>query len=209
MRKFSPKEDAFLKANYKIIPAKRMSKMLGRAESSARQRMALLGLVVPAESLKKFRAESQFKKGHVSFNKGRKQTEYMTKEAIERTKKTRFKKGNEPHNTKEKDGTITIRRDHLKRKGKPYKFIRLSKGNWIPLHQYKWEVKYGRQPKGSVLRFKDGNTLNCSLKNLELITRKENMKRNTIHRYPTELKELIRLNNKLKRKTNEYKKQDF
>lgn len=209
MTRFSKKEDAFLKRNYLRIPTKRMSKMLGRSESSARQRLALLGLVVPPEIVKKFKAESQFKPGQTSFNKGRKQTEYMSKEAIERTKKTRFKKGNEPHNTKEKDGVISIRYDHKNRNGKPYKYIRLSKGVWFPLHQYKWELKNGKQPKGTVLRFKDGNTLNCTLKNLELISRSENMARNTIHRYPNDLKQLIRLNNKLKRKANEHKKQNI
>lgn len=209
MKFFTRKEDNFLRKNYLIIPAKRMSVMLGRSESSARQRMQLLGLIVPAEITEKFKKGSQFKKGHSSFNKGKKQIEYMSREAIEKTKATRFKKGNQPHNTKEKDGAISIRYDHKNRNGKPYKYIRISKGIWYPLHQYKWELKNGKQPIGTVLRFKDGNTLNCTLKNLELISRKENMQRNTIHRYPNELKQLIRLNNKLKRATNGHKKQNI
>lgn len=42
----------------------------------------------------------QFKKGHTTFNKGKKMHEYMSQEAIERTKATRFKKGNIPPNHK-------------------------------------------------------------------------------------------------------------
>ena len=40
----------------------------------------------------------QFKKGNVAHNKGKKQIEYMSQESIERTKKTRFKKGNKQKN---------------------------------------------------------------------------------------------------------------
>ena len=35
----------------------------------------------------------QFPKGHVPRNKGKKQTDFMSAEAIERTKATRFQKG--------------------------------------------------------------------------------------------------------------------
>lgn len=206
MRKFSPQEDAFLWNNYLTIPAKRMSKMMGRSESGARQRMKLIGIIVPPEVVEKFKQESYIKKGSTAYNKGKKQSEYMTAAAIKRTKKTRFKKGNLPHNTKPKDGIITIRKDA--RTKRPYKHIRLSLGKWVMLHVVKWENKHGKVPKGKIIAFKDGNSMNCTLKNLQLITREENMQRNTIHRYPAELKQVIRLNHKLKRKTSEHKKQN-
>jgi hypothetical protein len=50
-----------------------------------------------------------FKKGHATFNKGKKQTEYMSDEAIERCKATQFKHGSTPWNTKE-DGLVSWRR---------------------------------------------------------------------------------------------------
>lgn len=206
MRKFSPEEDAFLKNNYLSVPAKRMAKMLGRCEGTARQRMKLLGIIVPPEVVEKFKQDSYIKKGNISFNKGKKQSEYMTAEAIKRTKKTRFKKGNLPHNTKSKNGVISIRKDAKTKR--PYKHIRVSIGKWKMLHVVKWETKHGKVPRGKIVVFKDGNSMNCALKNLQLMTREENMKRNTIHRYPDELKQVIRLNNKLKRKTSEHKKQN-
>lgn len=43
--------------------------------------------------------------------------------------------------------------------------------------------------------------------NLELISREENMRRNTIHHYPEELKEVIRTFSKLNKKINNAKKQ--
>lgn len=39
--------------------------------------------------------------------------------------------------------------------------------------------------------FKDGDTLNCELSNLELISKEENMSRNSITRYPTEVRSAI------------------
>jgi hypothetical protein len=63
--------------------------------------------------------KTAFKKGHVPVNKGKKQTEFMTREAIERTKNTRFKKGHLPHNSiGVRDGDIRIRHDHKNRGGK-------------------------------------------------------------------------------------------
>ena len=50
-----------------------------------------------------------------------------------------------------------------------------------------------------IISFKDKNPMNCVIENLEIITRKENMNRNTIHNYPTEVKQLIKLNSKLKK----------
>jgi predicted transcriptional regulator len=122
---------------------------------------------------------SFFQKGMIPVNKGMKQSEYMSAEAISKSLRSRFQKGNIPHNTKPRDGVISIRTDHVNRKGKQYKWIRLAPGKWELYHKYLWEVKNGKVPKGHCLWFKDGNPLNCKLSNLELITRKENYLRNS------------------------------
>jgi hypothetical protein len=179
MRKFTETDDAYLRANYTLIPAKRMSNILGRSESCARQRMKILGLVVPPEVINKFKKDSQIQPGTVPPNKGKKQSEYMTPEAIERTAKTRFKKGDIPHSSYNEIGKITIRQDHKNRAGKSYKHICIDLGNWKPLHSFTWESVNGKLPKGHCLWFIDGDTMNCELSNLELITRAENMLRNS------------------------------
>lgn len=198
MRRFTPEEDQFLRENYLTVPATRLSRMLGRAKTVARQRMARLGLVVPREVADQFFKDSLLKKGNVSFNKGRKQTEYMTPEKIERTKATRFKKGNLPHNTKP-DDCITIRPD---KRGVKYKFIRIGLGNWLPLHRHVWQQAHGAIPRHMKLIFKDGNTLNCDLCNLELLTPAELMLRNTVHNYPKPIAQAIQLRGALNRKIN-------
>ena len=117
----------------------------------------------------------RFKKGHVPMNKGMKMEEYMSAEAIERTKATRFKKGNVPHNTLW-NGAITIRKDSG---GQHYVWIRLAKAEWQEYHRYQWEKHYGPIPEDHLVTFKDGNSLNCTPENLQLVTRIEHLDRNT------------------------------
>lgn len=72
---------------------------------------------------------------------------------------------------------------------------------WPLLQRHVWEQAYGPIPLGHNVVFRDGNRANCELPNLELISRAEMMRRNSIHtRYPKELVELIQLNGALKRK---------
>ena len=56
--------------------------------------------------------------------------------------------------------------------------------------------------------FKDGNKTHIALNNLELLTRAERMRRNTIHRYPEELKSAIRAIGKLKRTIREVENEE-
>lgn len=198
MRFFSKEDDEFLLNNYCTIPAKAMSKMLGRSESSARQRMSLLNIVVPAEIIQKFKNDSRFKKGQIPTNKGKKQTEFMSVKGIEKSKATRFKKGVLPPNTKE-NFTISIRPD---KRGAQYKFIRIDKGVWIPLHRYNWENKNGEIPAKMKLVFKDGDTMNCNVENLEILSSAQLMKKISYHNYPKPIAQLVQLRGALNRKIN-------
>lgn len=196
--------DDFFRENYLTIPVKRMAAMVGKSGLYAFNRLKVMGLTVPEHLAKHRRMSTCFKEGHVPMNKGMKQVEYMSKAAIEKTKKTRYKKGHKPHNTRH-DGAISIRKDTA-RDGtvRQYQWIRLKEGVWKMLHVHVWEKKYGPLPKDMVVIFKNGDTMNCKLSNLEALTRKEHMKRNSIMRYPEELRQLIRLNQKLKRVINNH-----
>lgn len=174
--------------------------MLGRFEGTARQRMKLLGIIVPPEIIEKFKKESYFSKGDVPLNKGRKQIEYMSAAAIKKTKKTRFKKGQLPHNTKQ-DLQITIRPD---KRGVKYQFIRVSLNNWVPLHRYNWEKDHGKIAPKMKLIFKDGDTMNCDIGNLELITNADLMKRNSYHNYGKEIASTIQLRGVITRQINKH-----
>jgi hypothetical protein len=140
------------------------------------------------------------KKGTSPPNKGKKQAEYMTAEAIERTKATRFTKGHLPKNTLQ-DHAITERKD---KSGRTYKYIRIGLSKWVPYHRYLWEQKYGHIPPCHNIQFIDGNSLNCTIENLYMISRAEQLKNeNSFYvRYPEEVKKLIQLKGVLKRQIN-------
>src|SRR5690606_8610057 len=108
----------------------------------------------------KFKNAGYFKKGFTPWNKGK---PHKGGEA------TQFKKGNLPHNTKF-DGCIRVQPD---KSGRRYKYIRVAKAKWMPLHRYIWAQVYG-DPGTNVIRFKDGNSMNCDIENLMLISRGDN-----------------------------------
>jgi len=137
---------------------------------------------------------NQFKPGHTPHNKGKQ----ISAEIYEKVAPTMFKKGNKPHNTKP-NGTINIRAD---KSGRLYQYIKIKDSQWELLQRHVWTQANGEIPAGSVVIFLDGNYLNCELNNLQVISRKENMARNTIQRYPAELQQIMKLTCKLKRKTN-------
>jgi len=136
----------------------------------------------------------QFKPGHEPHNKGKK----MPAETYEKVKKAMFKQGHKPHNTKP-IGTIHVRADKT---GRLYQYVKIKDSHWELLQRHVWTQANGEIPAGCVINFIDGNYLNCELSNLQVKTRGEMAIMNSIHRYPAEVRDLIKLTNKLKSKTN-------
>ena len=142
--------------------------------------------------------KAHFSKGHAPANKGKRQEEFMSAEAIERTKQTRFKKGQAPHNAYSSEhGVVSVRKD---KSGRSYQWVKLAHGNWKMLHVVIWESENGPVPKGHMVVFKNKDSMDARLSNLELVDRAEHMRRNTIHNLPEELKENIRLVTRINRK---------
>jgi hypothetical protein len=75
--------------------------------------------------------------------------------------------------------------------------------DWVGLHVLLWQEAHGPIPANHCLRFKDGNSQHVELENLELVSRGENMARNSIQRFPPELIKTIRLACRLRRKIKE------
>lgn len=137
---------------------------------------------------------SRFKKGNESWNKG------VRFVAGGRSAETRFEPGTMPHNHVPV-GTERVTRDGITQRkthddGAPHR-------RWKSVHMILWEELRGPVPTGHIVVFRDRNTANIHIDNLELITRAENMRRNTIHRYPPELKETIRQLGRLKKAISE------
>jgi len=77
-------------------------------------------------------------------------------------------------------------------------------GIWELKHQQVWRAHHGEyDTKTHVLWFIDRNPLNCDIANLELITKLEMTNRAALKQYPKELRDVIKLHNKLKRRLRE------
>lgn len=204
---WTKKNISILVSLYPNTTNKTIAEKLGVNETAVISKAFMLKLKKTKEFMLYCSSKSAFPKGHVPFNKDRSQREYMSPEAIEKTKATRFKKGEvAPNKAHYKDGDITIR--YSKKAKRSYKWIRVSVTKWEMLHVVNWEALHGPVPAGHIIVFKDKDTMNCDPNNLEMISLEENMRRNTIHNYPPEIKTTIRLLSKVNKKIRNAKKQD-
>lgn len=144
---------------------------------------------------------TRFKSGVKPWNKG---THYV---AGGRSAETRFKKGQmsgaAQHNYVP-IGTLRIKDGVLSRKiGDEHP---VPARHWKAVHAIVWEAANGPIPCGSIVVFLKGmKTLvedEITVDKLELITRVENMRRNTYHNYPKEIATAIQLRGALNRKIN-------
>ncbi len=200
---FSEEDDNYLREHYANTLNADLAKHLKCKKSSVENRAQRLGLKKDKAFIADIARERssdpkhpmhkyKFTKGVVPPNKGKKQSEYMTVEAIERNKATRFKKGHTPHNHR------PIGYERITKDG--YRERKVEEPNIFKLvHRLVWEENYGEIPEGCNIQFRDGNRANCEINNLYIISRKNQMKQNTIHNYPDNLKKAIRLNSKLNR----------
>lgn len=78
-----------------------------------------------------------------------------------------------------------------------------ERDKWELLHREVWKREHGAYPPDNcVIVFKDGNKENCDINNLEMLTRQEFMLRNSMHRFPEELRKVIHLQSVIRRKIN-------
>jgi len=191
------KQDNILEILYPYIPAKVLGDYLGLTVSQVYNRTYKRGIKKDPKIKKEINRDliltagrnSRFEKGHKPFNKGKKCPNLLLTNAA----KTMFKKGNKPNNTREPNAT-SIRTDSH---GRKYQYSKIEDSKWILTHRLMWEQANGPIPAKHIVRFIDGNTMNLDLTNLECIPMGENAKRNTLHRFPDDLKKLIRLKAKL------------
>lgn len=202
---FTAKEDKFIRCNYLTMPVKTIGKHLNRSGCGIRGRLLKLNLLIPEELIQQRKKDSVFKKGQPSHNKGKKLTEFMSAEGIENSKKHRFKTGSIPHNAlPDYAETVQI---HNK-SGKKYILIKIPGARKLKLkHVYLWENHYKKKvPSKHNIIFKDGNTQNLEIENLECVSNIELMARNTMHRFPQEMREIIQLKGCVTRQINQHLK---
>lgn len=152
----------YIDANYLTMPVRHMAKALEVSPIVVKTYMREKGY-----PLNLFKDASKYRQGQVAPNKGKKFP--VEKQGV----KGQFKKGQVPQNFKP-IGVIRIR----KSKQGNLKWIKIGYKKWQLYAQYVWIEHNGAIPEGLVVYHKDKNSLNCSIENLELITRKELRVRN-------------------------------
>lgn len=213
-RLWSADEDAALRQRYPDEPTAALAASLRRTVLSVYQRARLLGLLKSQAYLDSPHASrlrrgdqvgkrTQFQKGQTPFNKGLRRPGYATG----RMKETWFKPG-ERRGVASQNwqplGTIAVDREGYQRikvrearKGEATGF-----GNtkaWPLLNRYLWTQAHGPIPPGHAVVFRDGNKANCTLDNLELVSQAELMRRNSVHRLPAPVAQVIHLIGAVKR----------
>lgn len=202
-RPWTGEEDARLRALYGNNDTIEVAERLGRTVSAVYGRVNVLGLEKDpgfisttgrrhAES-PKARAH-RFSKGHVPANKGLRRPGY----APGRMAETQFKKG----------GATRWMPIGSERLVGGYRYTKVTDirnvpwtRNWVATHILLWEKHHGPlNRKTHALRFKNGDRTDVRLENLVLITRRENMLRNSLHNLPAPLPQTIQLLGALKRK---------
>lgn len=160
-------EVKFIKANYKKMVYRKLAEAVGRSESVVSNYLHRNGLRLPASEFKRRHDESLFKKGQISWNKGL--------NLPNKPNSGQFKKGTVPPNHKAV-GFVSVR--YHKRDKCNYLWIKVADKKWEMLNRYNWMKAYGPIPAKHVIRFKDGDTLNCNIENLELVSMRDNLIKN-------------------------------
>lgn len=149
-------------------------------------------------------APTQFKPGLVPWNKGLPGSTGNHPN----TKRTQFKPGRRPEEARNYRpiGSTRVTRD-----GYPERKVSDDPGiyparRWVAVHRLVWESVNGPVPKGWIVVFRPGMATTdpdmVTIDRIELITRAENMARNTIHARDEELRELSKLKYRLTRAVN-------
>jgi hypothetical protein len=215
-------EIAQVRELYPTTPTKQIAELLGRSVLSVYQVAYNEGLYKDADWKRKncgLQPGNQvglgfrFNPGHKPFNAGMRRPGYNAGRSKEKWFKPNQRSGKAVENWKP-IGTISP-------DGEGYLRIKVREavhgkeatgfGNtkvWPLLARHTWEQQNGPIPPKHVIRFKDGNKQNCAIDNLELLSQRENMRRNSFWTtIPRDLAEVMHLNGALKRKLRKYGKE--
>lgn len=182
-RPWTKRQVEYLKKHYADTPLDEIIAHTGHTQGGIHTKSRQLGLRKSPEFVAGFGRHvsrtpasiaHRFKKGVAPANKGKRIHEFMSPEGIARSAAVRFSKGHKPH-TYRPVGYESVR--HLTGKGS-YIYIKVAKDRpMVPKHRWLWEQAHGPIPADSLVVFRDGDSMHCTLDNLELVTRAEHGRR--------------------------------
>jgi hypothetical protein len=200
-----PDEEQYLREHYADTLTADIAEFLGRRLSTVRRKANEMGLHKSRDlisELARLRTlspnhgskSSRFKPGLVPWNKG---THYK---AGGRSAETCFQPGNRPH-TWVPVGSYRVIDGTLERKVNDLPGANTVR--WKPVHRLVWCEANGEVPDGHLVVFKSGRKTidpeRITLDAVELITREENLRRNSFHRFGPEVVKAVQLRGVLTR----------
>jgi hypothetical protein len=203
-------DEALLRQLYPDTPTAQIAAQLRRPLSSVYQRALKLGLrkskayLAGPDACRLRRgdnvgAATQFRKGQTPANKGLRRPGW----APGRMRETQFKPGVATTRWMPVGSTRLID-GYVYRKVSDVRNVSWTV-NWKPDHVLLWERARGPVPKAHALAFLNGDKTDIRLENLECITRRELMLRNSVHNLPKPLAQTVQLlgalNRQIRRRT--------
>ncbi len=205
---WTPAMVAELRRLYPDTRTRDIAEQMGLRQSQVQYKAEKLGLRKPPETIARLAREAmqnpnhqgrrtQFAPGHKTWNTGMKGLDIGGKA-------TRYKQGNRSGKALEiyqPIGTERVSKDgYVQRKINDDMPLQRR---WRAVHTLIWEAANGPLPAGHLVVFRNGDKRDFRLENLELISRAENMRRNSYHNnYPKEIGTVIQLRGALQRKIN-------
>ena len=211
-RLWSAADDAELRRIYPGLSTAAVAHQLRRTAAAVSARADKLGLHKSAAYLAspaacrlrrgdQVGAAFRFPKGHVPANKGLRRPGWSPG----RMKDTQFKKGALSGRARKllkplwaerisKDGYLERKiSDTIPDGVSRQEANRLRARRWRGVHLIVWEAANGPLPRGHAIAFKNGDKTDIRLDNLECISRRELMQRNTVHNLPKPVVQAVRL----------------
>ena len=188
-RFWTAEEDALLRELYPNNATAVVAQRVGWSIGSVHDRAARLGIRRDIEWIREnSRKKSsrpnagQFRPGLQPWNKGKK--------GVNGRSHTSFSPGHLPHNHKPIGHERINREGYLERKVADHAGPN-NKKNFQRVHVLLWERHRGPVPEDHIVVFKNRDKTDIRIENLELITRSENLRRNSVQRYPQDLRKAI------------------
>lgn len=213
-RRWTEKEVLVLRTSYADSLNDALADRLGRTPNQVAKKANSLGLRKSSAFMSAINArwtgnnpdnpgiETRFRKGCIPWNKGLRGLRLGGDEH-------RFKKGQrigKANHSYRAIGSERITKDgYLERK---INDDLPMQNRWRAVHLLLWESEHGPIPDGHVVIFRDGNKQNVCLENLQLISRADLMRKNSVQKYGREIYLLLQLLGAVTRQINQRNRKD-
>lgn len=199
--RWEPHEEWALRVLYPHFSAAEIAGVLQLSVKCVLIKSDHLGLKKPAEWIAERARQRMADPNHPGrkhqFHAGQKSWNTGTK-GLMKPNAGSFKKGQRSH-TWQPIGSNRTADGYLMRKTAD---TRCTRRDYVPVHHLVWRLHGGTVPAGHALVFRDGDASNLDINNLELVTRAELMRRNSVHRHGPEIAQLSQLLGAIKRRLN-------